>query len=421
MVRDLKEVNYYPAADGWTYMWSRFDPTAIDRDFARIRALDANTVRIVIQPSVFRFPTVRPVMADRLSEVVGLAARHSLRVHLTLFDWWHQYTDIDGSKEWASSLLSRYRGDPRIAVVELQNEVSPQNPEVVAWARTMLPYLSTVLPGTLRTVSIAAVPPDVFALFTHELKNSPPDFWDYHYYGPPGDAYSLLSSIKALAAPRPLLVGETGYSTDGTPGDQAARDQAQAAYYQAVFTAAAALGLPTPVPWILDDFSPGAIPPGPTADDPAQYDFGLFQLDGTPKPAAAVVRTAFSGKLSTPWQRSTDEPGATFLFEWVFGWEVQGVGQLPRELDAEGSQRASAARRRREAEDPQAGRGRHAPADWTERAPDHRAGPVGAAGTAGARRSRRAVRACLQTLAGLGLWGRLWRGMPRRHGAGRRS
>ena len=295
MVRDLKEVNYYPAADGWPYMWSRFDPTAIDRDFARTHALGANTVRIIIQPSVFGFPTVRPVMADRLSEVIGLAARHSLQVHLTLFDLWSRYTDINGSKEWISSLLSRYRDDPRIAVVELQNEVYPQNAEAVAWVTTMLPYLPTVLPGTLRTVFIASVPPEVFALFTHELKNSPPDFWDYHYYGPPGDAYSVLSRIKALAGSRPLFVGETGYSTDGTPGDQAEQEQAQAAYYGAVFTAAAALGLPTPAPWILDDFSPGAIPPSPMADDPAQYGFGLFQLNGTPKPAAAVVRAAFSG------------------------------------------------------------------------------------------------------------------------------
>jgi len=296
-VRNLKEVNYYPAAGGWSYMWSRFDPTAIDRDFAQIRALDANTVRIIIQVPVFGFPTVRPVMADRLSEVIGLAAKHSLRVHLTLFDWWHQYTDIDGSKEWVSSLLSRYRDDPRIAVVELQNEVYPQNPEVVAWVRTMLPYLSTVLPGTLRTVSIASAPPEVFALFTHELKNSPPEFWDYHYYGPPGDAYPLLSSIKALAAPRPLFIGETGYTTDAAPGDQAAEEQAQVVYYQAVFTAAAALGLPSPAPWILNDFSPGAIPPiSGIANEPAQYGYGLFQLNGTPKPAAAVVRTAFSGK-----------------------------------------------------------------------------------------------------------------------------
>jgi endo-1,4-beta-mannosidase len=296
-VGDLKEVNYYPAADGHTYMWSRFDPTAIDRDFARIRALGANTVRIFIQPSVFGFPTVRPVMADRLSEVIGLAAKHSLRVHLTLFDWWSRYTDIHGSKEWVSSLLSRYRDDPRIAVVEPQNEIYPQNREAVAWVTTMLPYLSTVMPGTLRTVSTASVPPEAFALFTHELKSSPPDFWDYHYYGPAEDAHSLLSRIRALAAPRPLFVGETGYSTDGTPGDQAAQEQAQAAYYRAVFTAAAALGLPTPAPWILNDFSPGAIPPeSPAAHNPAQYGYGLFQLNGIPKPAAAVVRRAFSGK-----------------------------------------------------------------------------------------------------------------------------
>ena len=68
LVQNLKEVNYSPAAGGWTYMWSHFDPAAINRDFARIRSLDANTVRIIIQPSVFGFPTVRPVMADRLSE-----------------------------------------------------------------------------------------------------------------------------------------------------------------------------------------------------------------------------------------------------------------------------------------------------------------------------------------------------------------
>ena len=295
-VRDLKEVNYYPATGGWTYMWSHFDPTVIDRDFARIRGLGANTVRIFIQPSVFGFPTVQPVMASRLSEVIGLAAKHSLRVHLTLFDQWSQFTDIGGSKEWVSSLLSRYRDDPRIAVVELQNEVAPQNREAVAWVTTMLPYLSTVMPGTLRTVSTGSVSPEVFALFTQELKNSPPSFWDYHYYGPPGDAYSLLRRIMALAAPRPLFVGETGYSTDETPGDQAAQEQAQASYYRAIFTAAAALGLAAPAPWTLNNFSPGAIPPGPAADDPAQYGYGLFQLNGTPKPAAAVVRRAFTGK-----------------------------------------------------------------------------------------------------------------------------
>ncbi|MGN6681478.1 MAG: hypothetical protein ACTHKL_27235 [Streptosporangiaceae bacterium] len=276
-------------------MWTRFDPTAVNRDFARIRGLGANTVRIIIQPMVFGYPRVRPVMADRLSKMIGLAAKHSLRVQLTLFDWWSRYTDIHGSKEWVSSLLARYRGDPRIAVVELHNELTPQDHKAVAWVRTMLPYLSTIVPGTLRTVSTPTMRPDDFALFTHELKNSQPDFWDYHYYGPAARAYSVLSSIKALAAPRPLFVGETGYSTDRMPGAQTAQEQAQASYYRAVFNAAAALRLPAPAPWTLYDFFPGAIPPqSPASHKPAEYGFGLFRPNGTAKPAAAVVSRAFS-------------------------------------------------------------------------------------------------------------------------------
>jgi endo-1,4-beta-mannosidase len=297
-VRNLKEMNYYPAADGWTYMWSRFDPAVIGRDFARIRALGANTVRVVIQPVVFGFPRVRPVMAARLSEVIGLAAKNSLRVQLTLFDWWHRYSDVQGSRVWVSSLLSRYRDDPRIAVIELQNEVSPKNYAAMAWVTRMLPYLSTVMPGTPRTVSIGSVAPGFFALFTRELRDSPPDFWDYHYYGPASDAYAVLSRIKALAAPRPLFIGETGESTDAAPGPEARQEQAQAAYYRAVFNAAAELRLPPPAPWILNDFSPRGIPPqSPAAHEPAQYGYGLFQLNGTPKPAAAVVRRAFSGSF----------------------------------------------------------------------------------------------------------------------------
>lgn len=295
-VQNLKEVNYYPAGGGWTYMWSNFDPAVIDRDFARIRSLGANTVRIFIQPSVFGFPTVNPVAADRLSEVIELAAKHSLWVHLTLFDLWSQYTDLSGSEEWVSSLLSGYRDDPRIAVVELHNEINPQDPAAVAWVTTMLPYLATVLPGTLRTVSTADVSPEVFALFTQELKSSPPDFWDFHYYGPALDAYSQLSQIKALAAPLPLFVGETGYSTSGSAGDQPTLERAQATYYQVIFAVAAVLGLPSPAPWTLNDFSPGAIPAGETADNPAEYGYGLYQADGDPKPAVAVVRMAFSGK-----------------------------------------------------------------------------------------------------------------------------
>jgi endo-1,4-beta-mannosidase len=292
----LREVNYYPANGAWTYMWTKFNPTVIGQDFAKIRALGANTVRIFVQPSVFGYPTVTPSMASELAQVISLAQQNSLLVHLTLFDWWNNPTDITGSKQWVTSLLTPYQGDSEIAIIELHNEVNPDSATAVTWVQTMLPYLSTVMPGTLRTVSVASIAPSEFEQFVQDLKNTPPDFWDYHYFGSAAGASSTLSQVAADAAPLPLIIGETGNSTAAaTATTQSAVYQTQANYFKAVFAAAASLKLPDPVPWTLNDFAAGAIPPGSTANSPAQYGYGLYTVSGTAKPSAAVVQSEFAG------------------------------------------------------------------------------------------------------------------------------
>ena len=68
------------------------------------------------------------MMPARLEKVVDLAAHHGLRVELALFDWWHDYADVAGSRRWAAALLSPYAGDERIAFVELKNEIRPRTP-----------------------------------------------------------------------------------------------------------------------------------------------------------------------------------------------------------------------------------------------------------------------------------------------------
>ena len=52
----LRVVNYYPAANGWTLMWTNWQPAVINSDFAKIRYLGANTVRVIVFPSVFGWP-----------------------------------------------------------------------------------------------------------------------------------------------------------------------------------------------------------------------------------------------------------------------------------------------------------------------------------------------------------------------------
>jgi Cellulase (glycosyl hydrolase family 5) len=299
----VRSVSYFPARSGWTLMWTRFDVDAIDRDLARIAWLHANTVRVIVPPRVFGYPEPQAAMSARLEQVVGLAARRGLRVELTLFDWWHEYADIAGSRRWAAAVLSPYAGDARIAFVELKNEIRPQDTGAADWAAALIPYVREVARRPV-TISVPALDParDLRVLRA-ALASAQPDFYSAHFYWRPELAAEHLEAARAAVAPLPLRLGETGYSTaipydvlPGVPASPSAREAQQAYYLRSLALVARRLGLPPIAPWILSDFAPDAIP----ADDPGvyrnarEYRFGLFRVSGTAKPAAAELRTIFS-------------------------------------------------------------------------------------------------------------------------------
>ena len=146
-------------------MWDDFRPARLQTDFARIAALHANTVRLIVQAGTFGYPLPSLVYEAELAQAIDLAEAAGLHVQLTLFDWLGQhglagsYTDVDGSKRWAAALLAPYAGDPRIACVELQNELDPHDPAAVTWARVLLPYVQGVVRGTPVTLSVAGADP----------------------------------------------------------------------------------------------------------------------------------------------------------------------------------------------------------------------------------------------------------------------
>jgi hypothetical protein len=327
---DVRSISYFPARGGWTMMWTRFDDDAIDRDLARVAWLRANTVRVIIPARTFGYPEPDAEMRARLERVVDLAARHGLLVELTLFDWWHAYEDVAGSRRWAEALLSRYAGDPRIAFVELKNELRPQDGGAGEWAAELIPYLRE-LTGKPVTISVPALDPaHDLRLLRSELAAAQPDFYSAHYYWRPELAAEHLDAATAAVAPIPLRVGETGYSTaipydvvQGVPASPSAREAQQAYYLRSLALVARRLGLPAIAPWVLSDFAPDAIPP----DDPGvhgnrrEYRFGLYRVTGAAKPAAAALRTIFSGGHSDAFnngfeQAVQDERGRTLPALW---------------------------------------------------------------------------------------------------------
>jgi hypothetical protein len=294
----LKAINYNRSGAGWTYLWQRWDPVQMDQDFARIAGLSANAVRIAIQPSAFGWPRPAPGMEAKLIRTLAMASDHGLRVELELFDWWGSYSDFASSDRWTKAVVGSLRNDPRLAFIELQNEIKPENPQAMAWAIHELPIVKRDAGDVPVTVSVSnnaqfSAVQELVAL-KMALADSPPDFYDLHVYGPVGAAYSEMAVAKALVAPAPLYIGEVGASSHvAASGSSVALAEAQQDEdLRTVEWAARANGLPAPAVWTYEDLERSGVPAAAGLDE-AGYQFGLFHVDGTPKPSAASVASAF--------------------------------------------------------------------------------------------------------------------------------
>ncbi|SNS42074.1 Cellulase (glycosyl hydrolase family 5) [Granulicella rosea] len=307
----MKVMNYYPADAGWSLMWENWNSTQINTDFALIASLHANTVRIIINVKDFTAPTPSTTMLNELSQMVTLAHSNGLQVQLTLFDWFTSYTNITASKSWVDAVVTPYQNDPRVAFIELQNEMPTTNSAAMTWAQTMIPYVKTAagsIPVTISVTSAGAnVSVNLQSLIT-ALGSTQPDFYDIHqYYGAPyQDYYSIVESQQVAATQgRPLIVGEFGSSTNAA--DYSTSDAQSLTSYEALqdygyrqmFLAAKTAGIPAPAPWVLYDFVPGSLSNYPASSD--QYNYGIYLSDGvTPKTSAASLSSYFgSGTVST--------------------------------------------------------------------------------------------------------------------------
>ena len=331
-VTQLKIVNYYPAAAGWTRMWTSYSHARTASDFHAIASLGANAVRIIVQPQAVGYPTVSSTMLSRFHDMLSLAARNGLSVQLTLFDWWQGYTDLAGSRTWLHSLLAGESHNTTIALVELQNEIPTGSTAAMAWARAMLPELATVLPAVPRTLSASGASglAGVVAVATG-MPLTALDVIDVHYYGDPAQAAVTLSAARAAAAGRPVIIGEAGRTSMGAGGEEA-----QAHFFRVLGLVAHSMGLPAPSPWTLSDFTPTA---GPRPMPAAEYHYGLRRTNGTWKPVAAVVRTMFAGQLSLDEDSGFERErnGGPVLGSWTRFDTVDGAGVVQHRITRSGT------------------------------------------------------------------------------------
>ncbi|BBH67728.1 hypothetical protein ACTI_44130 [Actinoplanes sp. OR16] len=323
LVKTAKSINYYPSDAGWSAMWTGFDAARIDQDLARAASLGADNVRVIVFPETFGFPAPSSVYAERLRKFISIAGSHGLTVKLTLFDWWAGYANVAGSVAWAKAIIAPYAADPQVIAVELKNEFQVSDPAAVTWIRQVIPAIRAAAPTMPLTLSVdGGTGAAGMAKIKSSLASTPLDYYDFHFYGNSERSLAEIRKAQAAVAPSPVVIGETGVSTLNGDGEQAA-------YFARVFRAAKEAGVGSVAPWTLNDFSDNAIPSNSTVSTiPAQYRFGLFRADGTPKLAASVVRTAWTtGTMpnsvlnlsfeapagDSPWRQNLPQAGAAVI------------------------------------------------------------------------------------------------------------
>src|SRR5258708_40238233 len=113
-------INYEGPADRAWQMWDndKFDPGAIDADFARAASGGINAVRVFVQA-----PLAVDVAAgkwDKLDSVVGLAEKHGIQLILSLHDYGER--DLARVASTAGQMAQHDRGRPGILAFDLKNE-----------------------------------------------------------------------------------------------------------------------------------------------------------------------------------------------------------------------------------------------------------------------------------------------------------
>ncbi|WP_424952834.1 hypothetical protein [Deinococcus sp.] len=274
----VRGVNYQARGAPFAALWSGDHAAEVDGDFARVRALGLNTVRIFVP-----YP-LPPRALETLNTLLDSAGRHHLRVIPTLLDGYTGYrlADLPGAVQMLVTLgpaLSR----PEVLAVDLKNEADLDAPRAESpgadWTR--LRFFLGVLAGqarasTPRPLTVGLTQPDL-------LLTSAFDLVTVHSYAAPERLEAALRSARGLGVP--VLLEEFGYHTQANRLPDPHTEHEQAWQMGRVRDAAQRQGVGWLV-WTLYDLPDGKVPGGRQVE----RHLGVLRADGSPKPAVLALQ-----------------------------------------------------------------------------------------------------------------------------------
>lgn len=201
-----KGINYYPAKYPWEDFWPNFDKIPFKKDFSLITTAGFNTIRVFVPYHQFGGSEIDETHLTNLEKLLELADTNDLKVIVTLFDFFLDYS-VDKwtlSDRHAETIVTRLKNHPAIFSWDIKNEpdldFENHGEDIVKeWLKFMAMSVKKYDPNHLVTIGWSA-PEYITAL------DASVDYYSFHFYKDPSDLGSYLQQDFK----KPLILEETG-------------------------------------------------------------------------------------------------------------------------------------------------------------------------------------------------------------------
>ncbi|NRR90107.1 cellulase family glycosylhydrolase [Winogradskyella undariae] len=282
---NIKGINYYPQANPWDMFGDDFSTKTIAKDFKIIKDAGLNSVRIFVQYEDFGKANVKPEKLEKLKQTLDLAEAVHLKVVLTLFDFYGDYSVMDWTlnQRHAEIIVSTFKDHNAIIAWDIKNEPnldfeSRGKANVVAWLDHMIDIVKSIdshHPVTIGWSNTQSAP----------ILKDKVDIVSFHYYEDLEQLDTAIKTLKTEIPNKPLVLQEFGISSySGFWKPHGSSEEDQANYHKKIQELIAANNLQF-MSWTLYDFT--YIPKEVVGRLPwrknAQKHFGFIDKNGAKK------------------------------------------------------------------------------------------------------------------------------------------
>ncbi|MGB5371458.1 MAG: cellulase family glycosylhydrolase [Flavobacteriaceae bacterium] len=286
-IKNIKGLNYYPQDSPWDMFGDQFNEKTIGNDFALIRQMGMNTVRIFVPYEAFGKAKVDIGHLERLRKTLDLALENRLEVIVTLFDFYGDYdiSDWTLTHRHAEQIVKALKDHKALMAWDLKNEPDLDfeirgKANVLAWLGEMANNITQW--DNQHWITIGWSSPEAAVALKDRV-----DFISFHYYRGLSEFPTSTAALKKEVPDKPLLLQEYGRSSYGGIWNAfRGSEESQATYFKEMQTMLKDGDIPF-LFWTLYDFDevPSTVVGQlPWRKQPQKY-FGLIDTEGNPKAA----------------------------------------------------------------------------------------------------------------------------------------